>query len=280
VRIAVTGASGFLGRHVLAELERHQVTVTATGRKVPAGASSTAHWVELDIARPPTRVYEFIGSPDVLLHLAWGGLPNYGSLHHFEAELPAQYAFLSGLVRQGLPALVAVGTCFEYGAQSGALRADRETRPTNPYAFAKDCLRRGLQFLQRDTPFAFTWARLFYVYGEGQAPLSLFCQLRDAVQRGDKVFPMSGGEQLRDYLPVDEAAKRLVRLALDRADLGPVNVCSGMPISVRRLVEGWIAAHGWRIELGLGLRPYSPFEPMAFWGVDTLGAATLSPLER
>lgn len=280
MKVAVTGATGFVGRHVLAELSGHAVEVTAITRRLPADVPPATRWVELDIERPPNRGYELLGAPDVLLHLAWGGLPNYGSLHHFETELPSQYAFVSGLVREGLPAVVAVGTCFEYGFQSGALHADQETRPSNPYALAKDSLRKQLEHLRALTPFAFTWARLFYLYGEGQASSSLFAQLRGAVEHGEAVFPMSGGEQLRDYLPVEEVAKRLVRLTLDRADFGPVNVCSGVPISVRSLVEGWIAAHGWRIELALGRYPYSAYEPMAFWGVDQFRSVAAPSAKR
>jgi dTDP-6-deoxy-L-talose 4-dehydrogenase (NAD+) len=77
---------------------------------------------------------------------------------------------------------------------------------------------------------------------------------------------MSGGEQLRDYLPVVEVARLLVSLALNGRDNGIINICSGEPISVRRLVESWIAANGWSIELNLGHYPYPTFEPMAFWG--------------
>ena len=77
---------------------------------------------------------------------------------------------------------------------------------------------------------------------------------------------MSGGEQLRDYLPVAQAARYLVSLALIEKDIGVVNVCSGTPISVRKLVEGWIKENGWPIRLNLGRYPYSDYEPMAFWG--------------
>jgi len=77
---------------------------------------------------------------------------------------------------------------------------------------------------------------------------------------------MSGGEQLRDYLPVDEVAKHIVSLALVKKDTGPVNVCSGTPVSVRRLVEGWVKENGWSIRLNLGHYPYPDYEPMAFWG--------------
>ena len=55
---------------------------------------------------------------------------------------------------------------------------------------------------------------------------------------------MSGGEQLRDYLPVAVAACHLVDLALLPQAAGTVNVCSGQPTSVRARVEGWIREHG------------------------------------
>jgi dTDP-6-deoxy-L-talose 4-dehydrogenase (NAD+) len=77
---------------------------------------------------------------------------------------------------------------------------------------------------------------------------------------------MSGGEQMRDYLPVTEVARAIVSLAMKESDIGIVNVCSGRPVSVRRLVEGWISENGWNIELNLGRYPYPDYEPMAFWG--------------
>jgi dTDP-6-deoxy-L-talose 4-dehydrogenase (NAD+) len=150
--------------------------------------------------------------------------------------------------------------------QSRPQNEDLETRPDNPYGFAKDTLRRQLEYLQQVQPFSLTWARLFYLYGEGQAENSLLPQLKRAVDRGDKVFNMSGGEQLRDYLTVTEVAKYLVSLAMTARDNGIVNVCSGKPISVRKLVEGWIKENGWSIDLNLGHYPYPDYEPMAFWG--------------
>lgn len=77
---------------------------------------------------------------------------------------------------------------------------------------------------------------------------------------------MSGGEQLRDYLPVEDVARHLVALALDAADRGPINVCSGHPISVRAFVETKIRQNGWSIKPKYGELPYTDYEPMAFWG--------------
>lgn len=267
MKVAVTGASGFIGRAVLAALSRRGVAAVACARRSLDAPSASAHKaVALDLHDAPADAFERLGRPDVLIHLAWGGLPNYRSLHHVESELPTQYRFLRSLVEAGMPSLVVAGTCFEYGMQSGPLGEDLPARPENPYGFAKDALRRELEFLKAAKPFALTWARLFYLYGEGQAETSLLPQLRKAVAAGEKVFNMSGGEQLRDYLAVDEAADLLVALALARRDAGPVNVCSGRPVSVRRLVEGWIRDNGWTIGLNLGHYPYPDYEPMAFWG--------------
>jgi len=166
-----------------------------------------------------------------------------------------------------LTSLVTVGTCFEYGLQSGPLRAEMDTLPCNSYGFAKDALRKQLQYLRATCPFSFTWARLFYMYGDGQSETSLYSLLRKSVADGLPVFRMSRGEQLRDFLPVTEVARGLVQLTLGRGNLGVINLCSGVPVSVRSLVEGWIRENGWKIEVELGHYPYPEYEPMAFWGV-------------
>ena len=269
MKIAVTGASGFIGRHVLNALARYpDMSVVATSRSPtpPEFLPDGVEYISLDMATANDGTYAQLGAPDALIHLAWGGLPNYRSNHHFEEELPKQYAFIRAMVSSGLPSLVVSGTCYEYGMTSGCLREDHLSEPTNAYAFAKMALHRQLLFLKSQRSFGLSWARLFYCYGEGQAPSSLLPLLQAAVERGEKRFAMSGGEQLRDYLPVETVAEHLVRLAILNADPGAVNICSGAPISIRRLVEEQRALHGWDVEFDFGRYPYVDYEPMAFWG--------------
>lgn len=268
MKIAVTGASGFIGQHVLAGLLECGVEIIAVTRNANrlTDLSDNVQIAEMDITSPPSNCYEQMGRPNVLIHLAWDGLPNYKSLHHFETELPRQYHFLKTMIDAGLPSLVVTGTCFEYGMQSGPLSSDILTKPNNPYGYAKDTLRKQLEFKKSLTPFNLTWARLFYMFGEGQSNTSLYPMLKDAVSRGDKVFNMSGGEQLRDYLRVEEVAHQIIKLAISQQNAGAINLCSGKPISIRKLVEKWISENDWEIELNLGCYPYPDYEPMAFWG--------------
>lgn len=271
MKIAVTGASGFIGRHVITNLQMYEVDIVAVTREASnlVNLSEFIRIVEMDISDPTVDCFDLMGRPDVLIHLAWEGLPNYKSLHHFDTELTRQYNFLKLMIEAGLPSLLVSGTCFEYGMQSGALNETLDTRPSNPYGFAKNSLRRQLQFLQQHNSFNLTWARLFYLYGEGQAENSLFPQLIRAIGRGDKVFNMSGGEQLRDYLSITDVANYIVKLAMADKNNQVVNICSGKPISVRKLVEDLIKKNGWNITLNLGYYPYPEYEPMAFWGDKT-----------
>ncbi len=271
LKIVVTGASGFIGRHVLDALLNYDVSISAVTRDRARlrDIDGRIAVLEGDIAAADAGLCQELAGHDVLLHLAWDGLPNYRSLRHFEQELPAQYGFLRSVITAGLKSLVVTGTCFEYGMQSGKLSEDLDARPDNPYGFAKDALRKQLVFLKQTSPFNLTWARLFYMYGQGQAPASLYSQLESAAARGERRFNMSGGEQLRDFLAVTDVAARLAALALQQKDAGIVNVCSGRPRSVRALVEGWMRENDWHLELNLGHFPYPDYEPLAFWGDNT-----------
>jgi dTDP-6-deoxy-L-talose 4-dehydrogenase (NAD+) len=270
MRIAVTGATGFIGRHVVTEALRRGHDLIAVVRTPDRPmVMAWRHDVEvraIDIRAASEDPFDKIGRPDLCIHLAWGTLADFNNLDHFESELPAQYAFLSRLVRGGLPRLLVAGTCLEYGLQSGCLDEKLSTSPVTPYGLAKDTLRRQLEFLHSRQDFSLAWARQFYVHGEGEGRRTLFTQLKAAVDRGDATFPMSGGEQLRDYLAVETMAERLVQLATMAVNPGIVNVCSGEPVSVRRLVDGWLATNGWNIALDLGRYEYPAHEPLAFWG--------------
>lgn len=271
MKILVTGATGFIGDHVVQRLLERGHTVIAVARNEKRASTLSwyprAKFIACDIHSGGTDLTaEKLGRPDALVHLAWPGLPNYKSLFHYEDTLMADYFFIKSLVEQGLRQVLVTGTCLEYGMQKGCLTEDMPTIPTNPYALAKDTLRKFLQSLQKKTPFTMQWFRLFYMYGRGQNPDSLLAQLDSAIDRGDKCFNMSGGEQLRDFLPVEEVARRIASLAEHVESDGIYNCCSGVPISVRALVEKRIQEKNAKIELNLGFYPYPDYEPMAFWG--------------
>jgi dTDP-6-deoxy-L-talose 4-dehydrogenase (NAD+) len=204
-----------------------------------------------------------------LIHLAWQGLPNYKEQFHLEKNLPTHAAFLKNMVDNGLQNLAVTGTCFEYGMKEGCLHEEIESDPQNSYALAKDKLRMMLENLQKNKQFNLQWIRLFYMYGKGQNPNALLSQLEIALERGDSTFNMSGGEQLRDYLPIEKVAEYIVKIALQSKINGIINCCSGVPVKVKTLVDNYLLENKKNIRLNLGYYPYTDYEPMAFWGDNT-----------
>jgi len=274
-KILVTGASGFVGRYVTAELIRRGCDVLATSAD-PAKAAQ-APWfgriayLPFDLSRPdaPGDPFDYFGRPRRLIHLAWEGLPNYKDAFHLTVNEPRHAAFLERMIRGGLRDITVVGTCLEYGMQEGALGENLAAQPSTPYATAKDMLRRRLEELQATEAFNFRWVRLFYMYGKGQSPKSLLSQLDLALDSGVPVFNMSGGEQMRDYLPVETVASYIAQIALQDEVTGIINCCSGNPVRIKDLVRKYLDLKGKDILLNFGYYPYPDYEPMCFWGDDT-----------
>lgn len=261
--VAVTGAGGFLGRLVVDALENAGVRVIALSRSLQK--TSFGHTIEADVFNLSEADLALLAEADCLLHLAWDGLPNYQSMNHID-QLAGHYQFLKRVIGAGQKNIVVAGTCFEYGQQNGCLDECTAPKPNTIYGLAKYQLLQQMVALQNSREFNLTWLRPFFMYGAGQSEKSLYSLFVKAVAEQNDSFPMSGGQQLRDFLAAEQVAQYMARLALLKSNLGVVNICSGEPTSVRSLVESWRDAMGADIELDLGVYPYSEYEPMAYWG--------------
>jgi dTDP-6-deoxy-L-talose 4-dehydrogenase (NAD+) len=278
VKILVTGATGFIGRHVIDQLLKlEHVSIIVTSSSIEKlnflYSDKKVSIIEFDyynINFSQWDLFKYFNFPDKVIHLSWRGLPNYNSSFHMLINLNVEYAFLSNFIQNGLKDLIVTGTCFEYGLLEGELNEGLISNPQNYYSLSKDTLRKMLKILQFKFQFNLLWLRPFYIYGSEQKPQSIFGQLDIANQNGDSYFNMSKGDQLRDYLTVEEVAYYICELSIYSNYDGIVNISSGRPIMLIKLVKNYMKKHGYNFMLNRGVMPYSVNEPFAFWGNNSL----------
>ena len=272
MKIAITGATGFIGRHVRSLLVKtdHVVVLVVRNVKKVGDRAANEEIVVADLSQARTDWFELFGKPDAVLHLAWGGLSNYMDSYHVDVELPMQLKFVQSLIDSGLKKLVVAGTCYEYGLSSGAISESQMTNPNTPYGIAKDSLRKALFEIRSKKDFELTWARVFYPYGEGQSENSIYSQLTKAISSDEKEFAMGSGVQMLDFIQVTRVAKALRTFVTEKKGVGLINVGSGEPQSVIEFVKKLIYHFESNIVPRVGAVADREYESLSFWSDNDL----------
>lgn len=276
MKILVTGATGLIGNYVIRRLlnQNHKVMATSTNEEKARGTDwfPKVDYREFDISTIHSflanghNLFDYFSKPDRIIHIAWKDSNLHESLVHFESNLLTHYAFLKTLIAGGITDVTVTGTSLEYGYQSGCLDESVVADPVVPYALAKYTLLKLLQQVQKKSSFHLKWLRFFNVHGTRQHTNSLLYQLDQAITNKQPVFNMSGGEQVRDFLPVEKAAEYLVKIADQINYTGVINCCSGVPVKVKDFVEDYFRSRNHPIRLNTGYYPYKEYEPMIFYG--------------
>jgi len=268
-KIIVSGATGFIGRHIVKKLIDNKYDVYALSRDLEKASSleclKNANHLYFDITKP--YLISNLPTNAIFIHCAWEDVQDMLSIKHLAIHFMSHYSLIKSLIEHGISKILITGTLSEYGLQYGPVKASNFTQPNTPYSIAKDLLHRSLRALQLKIEFNLIWARLFYMYGEGQNEKCIVPLFDNALERGDPLFNMSFGEQLLDYSPVEEVADKIINLLPYKN--GTFNVCSGEPISLRRLLEERAIKKGKKIKLNLGYYQYRKSDSLSIWGDPT-----------
>ena len=271
MRVLVTGAAGFVGAHVVRALLGGGHDVAALLQ--PGVSTARLHDLEGRLMRVSGTLEEARAlrpalvdyRPEVCIHLAWYAEPGkYLDAPENVSALTGSLALLEELAAAGCAHVVAVGSCAEYAAASKPFTEESPVRPDTLYAAAKLSLALTGERLAARRGFGFAWARLFLLYGPGEDPRRAIPSLMRSLLRGE-FYAASAGEQVRDYLHVEDVASALVTLAT-RGATGVFNVCSGIPVTMRAVMETVGRIAGREDLIRFGERPYRDWEPMYLCG--------------
>lgn len=263
MKIAVTGANGYLGMGIVKQLLDSQASVVAADITTDF-VDDRARIISGDIFSVEDP-YTYLGSPDVLLHLAWRNGFVHNAPTHLQ-DLYVHYSFIEKMMSRGLRHIAVMGTMHEIGFFEGCIDENTPCRPMNLYGISKNALRESVEALSKKWSCVFQWLRGFYIVGNSEHGNSIFSKILAAEKRGDAEFPFTSGQNQYDFLDYNVFCDQVVAAIAQTEISGIINICSGYPEKLSDRVEKFIRQNDFRIRLKYGAFPDREYDSKAIWG--------------
>ena len=270
MRIALTGATGFIGRALALRLAARGDAVLAIARAgsevsglAAGGASIAVHRHDGSTASLQAALAAF--APDAVVHVASLFLAQHGPedvqrLVESNVAFPAQ--LLEAMAGAGIGRLVSTGTSWQH-------LDDADYDPVNLYASTKQAFESVLAYYVAARGLSAATLKLFDTYGPGDTRRKLFALLRDAA-RGGTPLRMSPGAQAIDLVYVDDVVDAFLAALAHVATRPPgtaetFGVGAGTRLPLRELVDVYARVVGRPLAIEWGALPYRPREVMRPW---------------
>jgi dTDP-6-deoxy-L-talose 4-dehydrogenase (NAD+) len=224
-----------------------------------------AETIDVDIFSGSLSIYEELGSPDLLIHLAWRDGFIHNSPEHMK-NLSSHVEFLRSYIKGGGKNVAIMGTMHEIGYWEGAVDENTPCNPLSQYGVAKNALRQSLMLAVKELEFNLYWLRAFYIFGDDAHGSSIFAKITHAAEEGKETFPFTTGKNKYDFISINELAKQIIAATTQRDITGIINVCSGKAVSLAKQVEWFIKDRGYSIALKYGAFPDRPYDSPMIWG--------------
>ncbi|BBL57687.1 NAD-dependent epimerase/dehydratase family protein [Methylomonas koyamae] len=276
MRIAVTGADGFIGRYLLPILLAQGHQVAAVSRRAGHPPQPGLSWLQADLLDAgQVRQAMAEAEAECLIHLAW--FVEHGrfwtAAENF-AWCDATAGLLAAFNEFGGKRAVLAGTCAEYDWNYGyCIEGKTPTVPATLYGKCKDAARQFAEHFCRDNGIEWVWGRIFTPYGPGEPVGRFVPSVLSAMGRGE-VLKCSHGRQFRDFLHASDVAAAFAHLAANTPATGVFNIASGEPMRLADIVAICAGLFEAEPAVEFGAVPVAEYDPLMLVGCADKLAAT------
>ena len=163
-KVLVTGAGGYIGRHIVNELLDRNYTVYAADLRLDE-VDDRAVKINNNIFSGDEDIYEQMGCPDICIHLAWRDGFKHDSCAHIE-DIPKHFKFINDMIAGGLKNLNVMGTMHEIGYYEGLIDENTPANPMSFYGIGKNALRHLCKVMAKNNEVSLKWLRAYYILGD------------------------------------------------------------------------------------------------------------------
>ena len=269
MKVFITGGSGFLGKHIISQLDNKSIPVCSLSRaKYPAMKLGK---VEILQGNLTDNISTKLQECDVFIHAAAHGVnPGTATWEEcFSVNVSQSLKLWQHAVENGIQKFIIIGSCFEYGDSASNysyIPVTAPLKPTGPYHSSKAAATMAALGLAKDKNLNLQVLRPFHLYGSGEPEYRFWPSLKKAASNGHD-FEMTQGEQVRDFTPVEIAAKQVIESINRKITMGQPEIRNIGTGKERTLKE--FAKHYWKKwnakgQLLFGSVNYRPNEVMRY----------------
>ena len=245
-RVALTGASGFIGANLTRRLiaEGCEVHLLLRQNYNPWRIESIQknvkiHIVNLQDPRSTRKVIEAI-QPDWVFHLAAYGA--YSSQTEYQqmidTNLTSTINLVNACMEVGFEAFINTGSSSEYGYKDHPPKEDEWIEPNSIYAITKAAATHYCRFIAQSKKVSLATVRLYSVFGPYEEPTRLIPSLIIEGLQG-KLPPLVNPTIARDFVFVNDVSNAYISLASNSSKISSevFNLGTGTQVSIQEVVE-------------------------------------------
>lgn len=267
-RVLITGGSGFIGANLINKLQESGAEVAVITRSKVHNLDVTVFTGSIEEKKFVTRTLEQF-SPQIIFHLAAArtrSLTFEAFTETIQANLMGSLnLFYASLMLKNLERIVVLGTAEEYGNNAAPFKEIMREAPVSAYSFSKQSVTHLAQLMHESFKLPAAVLRPSIAYGPGQNKDMFLPAFLDSLIK-NQPFPMTLGEQTRDFVFIDDLIEAILRAGYYSGLEGEIiNIGSGQPIRIADLVkkvERLLQVDGLA---KLGAIQYRKTEQMNYW---------------